>query len=144
MEQCAAMSNEPWYASGLRFQCTGCGNCCTGAPGHVWVNQAEIEALAGQLGVAVDEFLARYVRPVGIRRSLVEFPNGDCVFFDPESRRCRVYALRPRQCRTWPFWPSNLRTPEAWESLAEHCPGIDRGRRFARRRIEELAGVIYV
>lgn len=138
------MPNEPWYAAGLRFQCTGCGNCCTGAPGHVWVNQAEIEALAAHLGTTIDEFEARYVRPVGIRRSLVEFPNGDCVFFDPESRRCRVYALRPRQCRTWPFWPSNLRTPQAWESLAAHCPGINRGRRVSRRRIDQLAGVIYV
>ena len=38
--------NEPWYAEGLKFQCTGCGDCCTGAPGYVWVNQAEIDALA--------------------------------------------------------------------------------------------------
>ena len=80
------MPNEPWYAAGLRFQCTGCGNCCTGAPGHVWVNQAEIEALAAHLGTTIDEFEARYVRPVGIRRSLVEFPNGDCAASTPCGR----------------------------------------------------------
>ena len=29
---------------GLRFECTQCGDCCTGAPGYVWVNKAEISA----------------------------------------------------------------------------------------------------
>ena len=26
-----------WYADGLRFTCTQCGNCCTGQPGFVWI-----------------------------------------------------------------------------------------------------------
>ena len=26
----------PWYADGLSFECTMCGNCCTGPPGAVW------------------------------------------------------------------------------------------------------------
>ena len=37
---------KPWYADGLRFACTQCGNCCTGEPGFVWVNDAEIAAIA--------------------------------------------------------------------------------------------------
>ena len=31
---------EPWYRDGLRFECTRCGHCCTGAPGYVWVDAA--------------------------------------------------------------------------------------------------------
>ena len=23
-------TQEPWYKDGLRFKCTGCGDCCTG------------------------------------------------------------------------------------------------------------------
>ncbi|MCH7752933.1 MAG: YkgJ family cysteine cluster protein, partial [Planctomycetes bacterium] len=42
-------NGQPWYQDGLRFKCTGCGNCCTGSPGYVWVNQAEINALAAHL-----------------------------------------------------------------------------------------------
>ena len=34
----------------------------------------------------VETFEAKYVRKIGIRRSLVEFSNGDCVFFDNQSR----------------------------------------------------------
>lgn len=122
------MSEQPWYHAGLRFQCTGCGDCCTGAPGYVWVNQAEIEAMAKVLGLPVERFQERFVRMVGIRRSLIELDGGDCVFFDNRARRCRVYEARPRQCRTWPFWASNLRDREAWDAMAENCPGANRGK----------------
>jgi Fe-S-cluster containining protein len=121
------MTEEPWYKDGLRFQCTQCGDCCTGAPGFVWVNQEEIEELARMLGVELAEFERKYVRRVGVRRSLIEFPNGDCVFFDGQARKCTVYEARPRQCRTWPFWQSNVKTPEAWEQTCQVCPGSGKG-----------------
>ena len=38
------MPKFPWYAAGLRFFCTQCGDCCSGAPGFVWVNEEEIAA----------------------------------------------------------------------------------------------------
>ncbi|MGO9108241.1 MAG: YkgJ family cysteine cluster protein [Thermoguttaceae bacterium] len=131
------MSTTPWYHAGLRFRCTQCGNCCTGAPGYVWVNKEEIASLATLLKLDVEEFEKRYVRRVGIRKSLVEFPNGDCVFFHSESRTCHVYEGRPRQCRTWPFWNSNLASPEAWEQAAERCPGCNRGKLVTLDKIEE-------
>ena len=86
------------------FQCTQCGNCCTGAPGYVWVNNEEIAALAREIGeTALDRFREKYVRNVGIRKSLRELPGTwDCVFFDSVKRCCTVYDARPRQCRTWP------------------------------------------
>jgi uncharacterized protein len=121
--------NEPWYHQGLKFQCIGCGDCCSGAPGYVWVNKAEIAALAAALGLPVEEFQRQFVRSVGVRKSLLERANGDCVLLNGETRQCQVYDARPRQCRTWPFWPSNLSSPEAWETTAERCPGCNRGRR---------------
>ena len=131
------MSKKPWYHAGLRFRCTQCGDCCTGAPGYVWVNKQEVAALADHLEMEVDEFERQYVRRIGIRKSLKEFPNGDCVFLDGESRGCNVYDHRPRQCRTWPFWDSNLRTPEAWEQACEVCPGSGTGRLYQLEAIEE-------
>jgi hypothetical protein len=70
---------------------------------------------------------------------LVEFPNGDCVFFDNETRKCNVYEARPRQCRTWPFWNSNIRTPEAWEQTCEVCPGSGKGKLYQLEEIEARA-----
>ncbi len=130
------MSDQPWYKDGLRFTCTGCGDCCTGAPGYVWVNKEEIARLAAEVGIEVEAFERKYVRRIGIRKSLVEFPNGDCVFFDNETRKCTVYASRPRQCRTWPFWKSNVRTPEAWENTCEICPGSGSGRLYQLEEIQ--------
>jgi Fe-S-cluster containining protein len=123
------MSSAPWYHDGLRFQCTQCGDCCTGSPGYVWVNKAEIEQLAAAVGCTdIDEFSEQYVRQIGVRRSLKEYPNGDCVFFDNRTRKCQVYDARPRQCRTWPFWDSNLKSPETWEQTCQVCPGSGKGR----------------
>jgi Fe-S-cluster containining protein len=138
------MSDEQWYKDGLRFKCTQCGDCCTGAPGYVWVNKEEIQALADLVQMPVDEFEKKYVRRVGVRHSLVEFPNGDCVFFDGKTRKCTVYDARPRQCRTWPFWQSNLRTPEDWKSTCEVCPGSGRGDLVPLGLIEEQRKVFRV
>lgn len=138
------MAGQPWYQDGLRFECTQCGDCCTGAPGFVWVNQEEIDALAARLGKTADEFEKRYVRKIGVRRSLVEFPNGDCVFFDTEKRNCTVYEDRPRQCRTWPWWNSNINTPEAWEETRQACPGCGQGKLYSIEHIQSQAAVIRI
>lgn len=138
------MDDKPWYHKGLKFRCTGCGDCCVGAPGYVWVNHAEIEAMAAVLKLVVGAFERRYVRRVGVRKSLVEFSDGDCVFFDNHSRRCQVYEVRPRQCRTWPFWTSNLRTPETWQQTCLDCPGADHGPLFTLHKIQAQLAVMHV
>jgi len=135
---------EPWYQDGLRFKCTACGDCCTGAPGYVWVNKQDIEALAAEVGLDVAEFESVYTREIGVRRSLNEHDNGDCVFFDGKSRKCRVYLARPRQCRTWPFWESNLRTPEAWQETCRVCPGSGTGPLYQLGDIEAQKAVIRI
>ncbi len=138
------MDEKPWFAEGLKFKCSQCGDCCTGAPGYVWVNKEEIRALAATQAMDVAEFEQKYVRRVGIRLSLIEYPNGDCVFFDTQTRRCTVYEARPRQCRTWPFWESNVRTPETWQQTCEVCPGSGQGTLYPLEKIMEQVKVFRV
>lgn len=140
----AQQTEQPWYKDGLKFTCSGCGDCCTGAPGFVWVNKQEIAALAESQSMDVDSFEDTYVRRVGIRKSLKEFPNGDCVFFDDDSRKCTVYGARPRQCKTWPFWDSNLKSEEAWEQTCEECPGSGTGKLYSLNEIEAQRKVMKV
>jgi len=125
---------EPWYREGLRFDCTQCGNCCTGPPGAVWFDADEGRAIAAELGLAEEEFVARFTRLVGSRRSLQERETErghDCIFLDRESSPgralCGIYRARPSQCRTWPFWAQNLTTRRAWEETRERvpCPGMN-------------------
>ncbi len=138
------MNEVAWYREGLRFQCTGCGGCCTGAPGYVWVTRAEIAAMAAALDMDLEQFGSRYVRRVGNRYSLLELAGGDCVFLDADLRQCRLYRHRPRQCRTWPFWPSNLRSPETWNEVARSCPGAGRGRLYTLEEIADRKAVVRV
>ena len=131
---------QPWWSDGLRFTCTRCGRCCKGPePGYVAVNAEEVARLAEHVGMEPDAFGARYVRRVGRRGySLIEKPNRDCVFWEDEVG-CTVYEARPDQCRTFPFWPELLREREAWDEAATSCPGMNRGRRYSRERIETIA-----
>jgi len=115
--------NQTWYKEGLRFECTGCGKCCTGAPGYTWVNEKEIASIAEYLNISVDLFARRYLRKIGKRFSLVEYKqNYDCVFL--KDQRCSIYPVRPTQCRTFPWWAENLSSPEAWHEAAKRCEGI--------------------
>ncbi|MEX0704891.1 MAG: YkgJ family cysteine cluster protein [Planctomycetales bacterium] len=132
----------PWYRDGLRFTCTQCGDCCTGAAGAVWVNDEELAAIAETLGQPVGEIRLMHTRRIGNRVSLREYANGDCTFFDPATRRCRVYAARPRQCRSWPFWSSNLESAERWDDVRQSCPGAGRGEFFSLEEIEAQAASI--
>ncbi len=132
---------QPWYAGGLAFQCTQCGNCCSGpGNGYVWVTDDDIAHMAKVMEMEdrIDQFEQRFVRQVGMRRSLVEYSDGDCIFLDPQSRTCLVYEARPIQCRTWPFWDRNLESPVAWNKAAENCPGCNRGEIYGFNEIEDI------
>ena len=82
----AGIKKEVWYSGGLRFQCTQCGDCCSGAEGYVWVNQEEINGMAARIGMTPADFEAKHVKRVGVRRSLKEQPGGDCVLLDEKTR----------------------------------------------------------
>jgi Fe-S-cluster containining protein len=119
-------SEKVWYRDGLRFECTRCGNCCTGEPGYVWLNKKEIATLARVVELPKDDFLAAYTKMAPRGVTLREKSNGDCIFFDRQ-RGCTIYQNRPRQCRTWPFWESNVESSQSWESMRHGCPGAGQG-----------------
>jgi Fe-S-cluster containining protein len=140
---------QPWYAAdGLRFTCTQCGNCCTGAPGAVWMSAEEMRRLAEHLKMSVQKMADKYCRKIGERWSLKErvSPKGeyDCIFLKTidengkERRICSIYEVRPLQCRTWPFWPEIIKSPESWAKAHERCPGMDHGKRYSQEQIESL------
>ena len=131
-------SPSPWYRDGLQFECKVCGRCCGGGSGYVWVTQDNIDSIAAQMGLAPLLFEQVFVWTVRAKkRSLKEYPNGDCVLLSDSTRRCRVYAERPIQCETWPFWSQNLLSPKTWDAVAAACPGCNRGKLYTLDEIEE-------
>jgi len=126
-------NRKPWYAPGLTFECTQCGNCCSGPSGYVWFTDEEAQRIAEYLELSEAEFRERFTRQVRGRQTLDEVKRArgqyDCVFLrrDGEGKAlCSIYPVRPTQCRTWPFWPENIESPEAWEQAARTCPGMRR------------------
>lgn len=115
--------NTPWYSQGLRFKCTECGQCCTGAPGYTWVSDAEIIAMASHFNLSLDDFGKKYLRLVNGKYALLEkTASYDCIFL--KDKKCEIYQLRPLQCRTFPWWQQNLSSPEDWQEASQYCEGI--------------------
>ena len=138
-----AKVDTPWFGGGLRFTCTQCGHCCSGAPGYVWVTAAEIKALAARFEMSAAMFERRHVRKVGSRKSLRERRGGDCEFLkrlDDGRAICSVYEDRPSQCKTWPFWDENLESPQAWAEASCDCPGMNNGKHHALPVIQAALG----
>jgi Fe-S-cluster containining protein len=153
------VSDKLWYADGLQFTCSQCGNCCTGGPGFVWVTKTEIERLAAFLQITPEETVEQYCRKIDGRISLNEVRHSqgayDCVFLKdiPASRGsaggktdrvtqtkrgCSIYPVRPLQCRTWPFWPENLSNKKIWDNTAKKCHGMNQGRQFTTKQIHTI------
>ncbi len=126
-----------WYADGLSFSCTQCGNCCTGPSGYVWMPRRDLEAIADYLGLSHDEFTQRYTRLVGDRLALVDQHGGDCIFLT-EDRQCSIQPVKPRQCRTYPFWPRLVASRKNWQEESESCPGIGGGARYTQAEIDAI------
>jgi Fe-S-cluster containining protein len=122
--QPSGQSSQVWYQKGLNFECTGCGACCSGPDGYVWVNQKEIKAMADHLNLTLAQFQQQYLRKVGQRWALKDQnEEGDCIFLT--DHKCTVYQARPIQCQTFPWWPSVLQSPRSWQQAGRHCEGID-------------------
>ena len=116
--------DTPWYRDGLGFKCTGCGKCCTGSPGYVWVTEDEIIAISEYLNITIQEFSNKHLRKIGDRFSLRESAQTyDCTFL--HENKCSIYKTRPKQCRTYPWWIQNLRSREDWEIARLTCEGIN-------------------
>ena len=130
-------TGDPWYADGLRFECTGCHACCRGGhEGVVYATAAEVSRIAEHLGRSEREFRRAQVGKLEGHDVIRLNRDGDCSLWRDG---CTVYAVRPRQCRTYPFWPEHLKTRAAWEREAAACEGMNRG---VRHSLVQIRGVL--
>ena len=118
----------PWFADGLRFECTACGKCCLNHGdgfNYVYSTRAERRAIAKDLGISLSALERDYCEKVGAHLSFISEDNA-CVFL--KNGKCSVYEHRPSQCGTFPFWPELVRDEDTWEEdVASFCPGVGQG-----------------
>ena len=115
---------DPWFKEGLRFKCTGCGKCCTGSPGYVFLSPSDQKRLENHLSLDTKIFKEKYTQQVDSRLSLIDQPGSTgCIFL--KDNQCSVYEARPTQCRTFPWWIQMIDEPKNWEESKERCEGIN-------------------
>ena len=114
--------------AGLRFECTGCGHCCTsrGEYSHLYLSDDEVLRLAKYLGLLPVEFRQRYTFTDEYGWTQL-FLDERCSFLDAATGRCSVYPVRPVQCRTFPFWRDLVRDGAWTDEARALCEGVDRG-----------------
>ena len=62
-----------FFDEGIRFECTGCGRCCTGEPGGIIaLSEDEAAAIAEHKDMEVSAFRHAFVREVNHGLSLKE------------------------------------------------------------------------
>ena len=132
--------HTPFYRNArLRFACTGCGACCTGARDHVVeISMREMEAIRAFLDISPAWLRRRYlVREADGSRGIRLGRDGRCPFLGDDNR-CRIYAVRPTQCRTYPWWPELVTQQSDWDAEATRCEGLNRGAIVPLARIERM------
>jgi hypothetical protein len=131
--------NEPFYAEGLRFKCTGCSKCCRHDPGFVFLSPQDILRLMAATGLAFRDFLVKFTKTVdlgiGLAISLLETARFDCIFWHDG---CSVYSSRPLQCSTYPFWERIVESRESWLEEARDCPGMENGANITMACIDDM------
>lgn len=133
------MDPKPWYAKGLKFSCTQCGNCCRnhGEYSFVYLMPSEVGSIAAWLGLSRREFLARHcTRKDGAVTLRTDSPA--CPFLGADNR-CGIYPVRPKQCATWPFWRENLARAVWEDEVRACCPGAGKGELHSAAEIERIA-----
>jgi len=84
----------PWFKDGLHFKCTGCGKCCTGSPGYVFLSEEDLLVLALSLNLSIAECTALYTCEVEGQLCLIDAPEStDCIFL--KENQCTIYSGRP-------------------------------------------------
>jgi hypothetical protein len=104
-------------AAQVLFRCENCGECCRGE-GYALVDEADLQEIAGSLGISRSEARARFTDPdpgknAGCRILKSIGPDRSCCFLDVQAKRCTIYSNRPRICRTFPMLNADVQCGDA-------------------------------
>lgn len=84
----------------------------------------ELTAMAALLGLAAEDFSARYLITTPLGPQLAS-RDGSCIM--QEGALCRVHPVKPKICREWPFLPALLNHADEFEAAKGACPGLAGG-----------------
>jgi Fe-S-cluster containining protein len=129
-----------FYQNGIRFECTGCGDCCRshGEYAYVYLSTKDVDIISSYLKMNRLDFLNAYCKNDEYGNVHLSMTDGDCNFLKKKGR-CRIYPVRPMQCKAWPFWTENLQEHIFKGAVAGYCKGVGKGRLWTEKEIDEIA-----
>lgn len=128
---------KPFYKrADLRFECQGCGHCCTTWYGDVFLREEDIDRISKRLEMDRESFEKQYVSRDSRGKLIVKLlPNAYCPFY---SDGCTIHEFKPLTCMSWPFWDNVTDTERSWRKAEQRCPGMGKGRPYKAEEIERL------
>jgi Fe-S-cluster containining protein len=128
---------RPFYKrEELRFECQGCGHCCTTWYGDVFLHEEDISRISERLEMDRESFEKRYVTRDSRGKLIVKLlPNAYCPFY---TDGCTIHEFKPLTCMSWPFWDNVIDTERSWKKAEQRCPGMGKGRFYTAEEIERL------
>ena len=120
----------------LRFECQGCGHCCTTWYGDVFLHEEDIPRISMRLGMDRETFENRYVARDSRGKLIVKLlPDGYCPFYGDG---CTIHEFKPLTCMSWPFWDHVIDTERSWKKAEQRCSGMGKGRVYTAEEIDRL------
>ena len=98
--------------------CNGCGFCCQGELDGLierpFLTPHDIENIVKETGLQESDFVdnvsisvvspvAEFAKNSGSDIKVIRTKGSGCMFFDDETRRCKIYHSRPLDCRLFPL-----------------------------------------
>lgn len=105
------------------FKCLRCGKCCEGES-TISLSKKEIEKISKFLKITEEEFSKLYTINKGPYRIEMKVVNGHCIFFEPETRSCKIHPVKPEKCKEWPFIPALLKDSVNFLIIQDFCKGF--------------------
>jgi Fe-S-cluster containining protein len=131
------------------FECKRCGKCCEN-PGEVAIFEWEKEIIKEEAKKLENENINENIIAPGIAAKFGKLKvilqwkilnKGKCVFFDEESKSCKIYENRPLACRAYPLACSGINLREAKEIIGEECKNaiipFNYGEKITKRELIE-------
>ncbi len=102
------------------FECTQCGDCCTGF-GGTYLTDEDIANISKYINVDAKDFVVKFCDISGSKFVLTQSKDTKCIFFD---KLCTIHPVKPYMCKAWPFIKTLVAHPENWNAMANSCKGM--------------------
>jgi len=109
-----------------RFNCQRCGRCCYTPGEGLYLEESDLQRIAGHVGKKRLKSLCRYDR--SLKAWILKQP---CPFYDVKKKECQIYSIRPLTCIKYPLHPPMEEMPHNL-AVDAFCPAA---REFAKETL---------